>query len=201
VDHVKGLKCVVCGREYGVREVLYTCPKCGADGILDVVYDYDLIGQRLTKAMLAQNPERSMWRYVELLPIADKRLIPPLKVGWTPLYRATRLGRAVGLENLYIKDDGRNPTASFKDRASAVGVVKAQELGFETITCASTGNAASSLAGFCASADLKGVLFVPEAAPRAIIAQLLTFGAEVIMVKGTYDQAFDLCLRWATSAD
>lgn len=195
MDHVKGLKCVVCGREYSVREVLYTCPKCGVDGVLDVIYDYGLISQRLTKAKLAGNPERSMWRYIDLLPIDDRELIPPLQVGWTPLYRAGRLGQQLGLEKLYVKDDVRNPTASFKDRASAVGVVKAKELGFETVTCASTGNAASSLAGFCASADLRSVIFVPEAVPMPVLAQLLIFGTEVIMVKGTYDQSFDLCLE------
>ena len=136
-----------------------------------------------------------MWRYIDLLPIDDRELIPPLQVGWTPLYRAGRLGQQLGLEKLYVKDDVRNPTASFKDRASAVGVVKAKELGFETVTCASTGNAASSLAGFCASADLRSVIFVPEAVPMPVLAQLLIFGTEVIMVKGTYDQSFDLCLE------
>jgi len=195
MDHVKGLRCVLCGGEYGVEETLYTCPRCGVDGILDIVYDYGLIGQRLSKERLAQNPEHSIWRYADLLPIADRYLIPPLQVGWTPLYHAKQLGQQLGLENLYIKDDGRNPTASFKDRASAVGVVKALELGFETVTCASTGNAASSLAGLAASVGLRSIIFVPERAPVAKVAQLLVFGAEVIMVKGTYDQAFDLCLE------
>jgi threonine synthase len=197
VDHVKGLKCVLCGREHSTAETLYTCPVCGVKGILDVVYDYDLIGQRLTKEALADNPDRSMWRYVDLLPIAQRELIPPLQVAWTPLYHATKLGESLGLKELYIKDDGRNPTASFKDRASAVGVIKARELGFDTITCASTGNAASSLAGLAASVGLPTVIFVPERAPAAKVAQLLIFGAQVLLVKGTYDQAFDLCLEVA----
>lgn len=195
MDHVKGLKCVLCGREFATEDTLYTCPVCGVKGILDVVYDYDLIGQRLTVENLAHNPERSMWRYVDLLPIAQRELIPPLQVAWTPLYHATRLGQSLGLNELYIKDDGRNPTASFKDRASAVGVIKARELGFDTITCASTGNAASSLAGLAASVALPTVIFVPERAPAAKVAQLLIFGAQVLLVKGTYDQAFDLCLE------
>jgi threonine synthase len=198
MDHVKGLKCVLCEGEYSVEQTLYTCPKCGVEGILDVIYDYDLIGQRLTKDKLAENPNRSMWRYVELLPIADRGLIPSLQVGWTPLYHARRLGQQLGLENLYIKDDGRNPTASFKDRPSAVAVVKAQELGFGTITCASSGNAAAALAGFCANANLGSVIFVPESAAEPAVAQLLMFGAEVIQVKGSYDQAFDLCLEAAS---
>jgi threonine synthase len=163
-------------------------------GILDVIYDYDLISQRLTKEKLANDPERSIWRYTELLPVADRSLIPPLQVGWTPLYHTTRLGQSLGLPQLYIKDDGRNPTASFKDRASAIAVIKARELGFDIITCASTGNAASSLAGLAASVGLPSVIFVPKRAPAAKVAQLLIFGAKVVSVKGTYDEAFDLCL-------
>jgi len=197
VDHVIGLKCVLCGKQYSVEETLYTCPECGAEGILDVIYDYDLIRQRLSKESLARSQDWSIWRYVDLLPISNRDLIPPLQVGWTPLYHAQRLGQSLGLKQLYIKDDGRNPTASFKDRASAVGVVKARELGFQTITCASTGNAASSLAGLSASVGLPSVIFVPERAPAAKVAQLLIFGATVLLVKGTYDEAFDLCLEVA----
>ena len=195
MNHVSPLKCVLCGAEYSPDEVLYVCPKHGDEGILDVVYDYDLIGRRLTKAGLAGNHDYSIWRYAPLLPVAEDSPRPPLQVGWTPLYHVHRLGEGLGLPNLYLKDDGRNPTASFKDRASAVGVVKALELGYETITCASTGNAASSLAGLAASVGLKSVIFVPQRAPQAKVAQLLIFGARVIMVKGTYDQAFDLCLE------
>jgi threonine synthase len=186
MDHVLGLKCVLCGAEYDVGEVLYVCPRHGDEGVLDVVYDYDLIARQQT---------RSIWRYADLLPIANASLAPPLQVGWTPLYRAERLGERLDLKHLWIKDDGREPTASFKDRASAVGVVKALELGRDIITCASTGNAASSLAGLAASVGLTTYIFVPQTAPQAKVAQLLIFGANVIMVEGTYDQAFDLCLE------
>jgi threonine synthase len=196
MDHVLGLRCILCGAEYDVDEVLYVCPKHGDEGILDVVYDYDLIARRLTKDHLAKDQQtKSIWRYADLLPIADASLAPPLQVGWTPLYRAERLGERLGLKHLWVKDDGREPTASFKDRASAVGVVKALELGRDIMTCASTGNAASSLAGLAASVGLTTYIFVPETAPQAKVAQLLIFGANVIMVKGTYDQAFDLCLE------
>ena len=195
--HLLSLKCVLCGAEYAPDEVLYVCPKHGDEGILDVVYDYDFIGCQLTKEGLANNHDYSIWRYAPLLPIAEDSPRPPLQVGWTPLYHARRLGEKLGLPHLYLKDDGRNPTASFKDRASAVGVVKALELGYETITCASTGNAASSLAGLAASVGLKSIIFVPQRAPQAKVAQLLIFGARVIMVQGTYDQAFDLCLAAA----
>jgi threonine synthase len=194
-EQVLGLKCVLCGAEYAPEEVLYVCPKHGDEGILDVLYDYDLVGRRLTKEGLASNHDYSIWRYAPLLPVAEDSPRPPLQVGWTPLYHARRLGEKLGLPHLYLKDDGRNPTASLKDRASAVGVVKALELGYETITCASTGNAASSLAGLAASVGLKSVIFVPQRAPQAKVAQLQIFGARVLMVKGTYDEAFDLCLE------
>lgn len=195
MDHVLGLKCVLCGAEYDVDEVRYVCPKHGDEGILDVVYDYDLIAHRLTRERLADDRNSSIWRYADLLPIADPNLAPPLQVGWTPLYRAEKLEKRLGLQYLWVKDDGREPTASFKDRASAVGVVKALELGRDVMTCASTGNAASSLAGLAASLGLTTYIFVPRTAPQAKVAQLLIFGANVIMVEGTYDQAFDLCLE------
>jgi threonine synthase len=195
VDQVLGLKCVLCGAEYQPEGVLYVCPKHGDEGIVDVLYDYDLIATRLSKEGLASDHDYSIWRYAPLLPVEEDSPRPPLQIGWTPLYHAERLGEKLGLPNLYLKDDGRNPTASFKDRASAVGVVKALELGYETITCASTGNAASSLAGLAASVGLESVIFVPERAPQAKVAQLLIFGARVIMIQGTYDQAFDLCLE------
>jgi threonine synthase len=194
MDNVKGLKCMICGAEYAVGEVMYVCPRHGDEGILDVVYDYGLIGRKLTKKKLAADPTNSIWRYKPLLPVRADSPVPPLQVGWTPLYLARRLAQQLGLQHLWIKDDGRNPTASFKDRASAVGVVKAMELGWDIITAASTGNAASSLSGLSASVGIKNMIFVPETAPQAKIAQLLVFGATVIAVQGTYDQAFDLCL-------
>jgi len=194
MDHILGLKCVLCGAEYGIDEVDYVCPRHGDEGILDVVYDYDIIGRRLTREGLAQNRDRTIWRYKPLLPVEPDSPVPPLTIGWTPLYRADRLAETLGLEHLWIKDDGRQPTASFKDRASAVGVVRAQELGCPVITAASTGNAASSLAGVCASVGRRPIIFVPATAPQAKLAQLLLFGARVLAVQGTYDQAFDLCL-------
>jgi threonine synthase len=118
-------------------------------------------------------------------------------VGWTPLYRTERLAGELGLKHLWVKDDGRLPTASFKDRASAIAVVKAQEKGAQVVTTASTGNAAAALSGLCASVKFPNVIFVPETAPQAKIAQLLTFGSTVMLVKGSYDDAFELCLQAA----
>ena len=195
MSHVLGLRCVLCGAEYAQDQAAYVCPEHGDAGILDVVYDYPAVARVLTREALAARAEPSLWRYRELLPVQRLDLAPPLQIGWTPLYRAHRLGASLGLEHLWVKDDGRNPTASFKDRASAIAVVRAQEAKQHTVTAASTGNAASSLAGLSAGVGLRTVIFVPERAPRAKVAQLLLYGATVLMVRGTYDQAFDLCLR------
>ncbi|MCX5785651.1 MAG: threonine synthase [Elusimicrobia bacterium] len=190
---IKTLQCINCGKDHAQDEVKYTCSACG--GNLQVLYDYNLIKKRLNCDVLKENHDRTMWRYMDLLPLAGFKNIPPVQVGWTPLYKAERLGAEVGVSNLYIKDDGRNPSASFKDRASAVVVAKARELKEKVIITASTGNAASSLACLTGSLDLKTIIFVPETAPVAKVAQLLVFGAVVIMVKGTYDDAFELCLK------
>ncbi len=194
MDHVVGLKCVICGKTYRADEVEYVCPDHGDEGILDVQYDYDLIGQRLTPGNLGASTDFTIWRYKPLLPIKPNSPVPPLAVGWTPLYPAPRLAAGLGLKHVWVKDDGRQPTASFKDRASAIAVVNAQEKGAKIVTTASTGNAAAALSGLSASVEQENVIFVPESAPPAKIAQLLTFGSTVLLVKGTYDDAFELCL-------
>jgi threonine synthase len=176
MEHVLGLKCILCGREFSVDEQDYVCPDHGAEGILDVRYDYPRIGRSFSPKTLATSTDFSQWRYRPLLPIRPDSPLPPLAVGWTPLYRAPRLAADLGLEHLWVKDDGRQPTASLKDRASAIALIKAREKG------ASVGQA--------------NVIFVPESAPEAKIAQLLAFGATVLLVRGSYDDAFDLCL-WA----
>jgi threonine synthase len=186
---------MICGRDFNPEEVDYTCSSCGSEGILDVIYEYGNVARQFTKATLSANKDLSIWRYLDLLPLLPQAPRPPLQVGWTPLYPCERLGRDLGCPHLFIKDDGRNPTASFKDRASAVGVAKALELGHRVITCASTGNAASSLAGLSASIGLHSIIFVPHDAPKAKVAQLLIYGAQVYLVRGTYDEAFDLCLE------
>lgn len=185
------LVCTLCGRSYPPGD-LQTCERCGIEGILDVRYDYGEATRALTPEVLASRPA-DHWRYRELIPVRHDADLPSVHVGWTPIHEAPRLAAAVGVSRLFLKDDGRNPTASFKDRASAVGVLKATEFGYFTIACASTGNAASSLAGLAAAVGLRAVIFVPERAPEAKIAQLLVFGATVFRVRGTYEQAFDLC--------
>jgi len=184
-------------------EVEYVCPHHGDDGILDVVYDYADVRRHLTPDQLAASGERSIWRYLPLLPVdpqVARRLAEGTllgSVGWTPLYPAPRLAGTLGLNHLWIKDDGRQPTASFKDRASAIAVVKTRERGAEIVTTASTGNAAAALSGLCAAVSQRNVIFVPRTAPQAKVAQLLAYGSTVLLVDGTYDQAFDLCLEAA----
>ena len=197
MDHVKHLKCLICGKEYSPDEIEYICPDHGNEGIVDVRYDYDLIKTRISPESLAQNDDYTIWRYMPLLPIEADAELPPLSIGWTPLYDAPRLAADLGLKHIWVKDDGRLPTASFKDRASAIAVVKAREKEVEIITTASTGNAAAALSGISASMKQANVIFVPEAAPPAKIAQLLVYGSTVMLVKGTYDDAFELCLEAA----
>lgn len=188
-------KCTLCGDELDPRITRYVCPKHGDAGILDTILDYKAIATKTSPQKISSSKDFSIWRYADLLPLSDvQKFAPPLQVGWTPLYRSTMLGAQLGLSNLFFKDDGRNPTASFKDRASAVVVAKARELGVEIITTASTGNAGAALAGLAAAAKMPAVIFVPQTAPPAKIAQLLIFGSRVILVKGNYDQAVALCL-------
>ncbi len=194
MNHVLGLKCLICGKEYSVDDIKYVCPDHGNEGIVDVIYDYEYIKSRFSRDDLEKSKDFTIWRYKPLLPVESDSIVPPLTVGWTPLYKTDRLAKQHGLKNLWIKDDGRLPTASFKDRASTMAIVKAREKGAEIITTASTGNAAAALSGLCASVDQKNVIFVPESAPKAKIAQLLVFGSKVMLVKGTYDDAFELCL-------
>jgi len=209
MEHVLGLKCTICGADYVVGEVEYVCPKHGdvgrmaSAGILDVIYDYTRIRHRFTPDRLTTDGDRSIWRYLPLLPVepeAARQLAqgtPLASVGWTPLYPASRLAARLGLKHLWVKDDSRQPTASFKDRASAIAVVKTRELGYKVVTTASTGNAAAALAGLCAGVEQRNVIFVPRTAPEAKVVQLLAYGSTVLLVDGTYDQAFDLCLEAA----
>jgi threonine synthase len=183
--------CISCGAEYEAGDTTCTCTSCGS--VLEIVYDYDYIKTVFTKEKLAERRDPTLFRYRELLPIEDGSDLTPLRVGGSPLYRAEKLGKILGLtNNLYIKDDGLNPTSSLKDRASAIAVVRAKKAGVPVVACSSTGNAASSLAGNAAALGLKAFIFVPERAPKGKLIQLLMFGANVISVKGNYEDTFKL---------
>ncbi len=181
-------KCVRCGKEYEAVPNVTTCA-CG--GILDIKYDYGYVKKTMTPLVLAERPF-TMWRYRELLPVEETTHTPPLRVGWSPLYKADHLAAELGLKTLWVKDDGQNPTASLKDRASSMAIAKAFEAGASTVACSSTGNAASSLAGGAAAAGLKSYIFVPSRAPKGKVAQLMIFGATVISVDGSYEDTFAL---------
>ncbi len=186
--------CTTCGREYDNSQIRYLCPDCEATntpdlppkGVLKTVYDYKNITpgfDRLKKT-----------GFIDLLPVRSTDSLPNLKIGDTPLYKITALERKKLSFTLFLKDDAQNPTFSFKDRASALVSAFAKEQGIDTIITASTGNAGSSLAGICAAQGQKAIILLPENAPLAKITQSLMYGAKVVRVKGTYDDAFDLSI-------
>ena len=190
------LKCTVCGVSYEPDAVQYFCPHCGQVGTLDVLYDYETLKTRLDRDALRTEREPSLWRYKPLLPLGPVTVVPPLAVGWTPLYRAPRVAEALGVRAASVKDDSLNPTASLKDRASTMVVARALDKNLRIVSTASTGNAAAALAGVGASvAGIETIIFVPATAPEAKIAQLLVYGAKVLLVEDSYDVAFDLCFQ------
>lgn len=190
-----GYRCSSCGTEYAPDPIRYTCPRDGSN--LDVAIDLEGVRGRTAPEGIGRSDEGSMWRYLPLLPVGDPGLVgtPLRSAGGTPLFEAPRLAKRLGLRRLWLKDDGRNPTASFKDRASALVVARAREIGAEKVVTASTGNAGAALAGMAAAAQLPAVIFAPRTAPPAKVAQLMVFGAQVFLVDGTYDDAFDLSLE------
>lgn len=189
-----GYQCSVCEATYGPEEVTYTCPKDG--GNLDVILDYEAI-KKISIDDLILKDDQSLWRYLPLLPVSDPggKATPLRAAGWTPVFSPAPLAEKLGLKNLWIKDESSNPTASFKDRASAVLMARAREIGAEIVVTASTGNAGAALAGMAAAVGHKAVIFAPKTAPPAKIAQLQIFGARVLLVDGNYDAAFDLSVQ------
>ncbi len=199
---IVALRCVIGNCRFAAGVAEYTCPHHGEIGTLDLLYDYAALRAKLDRDALRASSLTSCWRYRDLLPVAPGALVPPLAVGWTPLYAAPRIAASLGLRQLWVKDEGLNPSGSLKDRASALVLARALERGLETVSTASTGNAAAALAALGASLpDVKIVIFVPAAAPAAKVAQLLVYGAEVILIEGSYDDAFDLCTQICSEAN
>ncbi|HIE42122.1 MAG TPA: threonine synthase [Nitrospinaceae bacterium] len=189
MGHVKGLICKECRREFP-KEAIHVCEFCF--GPLEVDYDYETIKKVVTKKSIESGPP-TMWRYEALLPLDE----PPkvgLHTGFTPLVRAKNLGKALGLNNLYLKNDSVNhPTFSFKDRVVSVAVSKAIEFGFDTISCASTGNLANSVAAHAAEAGLKSCIFIPDDLEAGKILGTLIYGSQLVSIKGSYDDVNRLC--------
>jgi threonine synthase len=187
--NMNGYRCMACSATQAADFDGFLCPACG--GNLDITYDYAAAANE-TGGKFPQG-RQDLFRFAALLPLQQPRPPFPLRVGGTPLYPAPRLGKLAGMHRLYLKDDTLNPSASFKDRASAVTIARAQDIGAGVISVASTGNAGSSLACLAAATGLSAVIFVPAGAPVAKLTQMLAFGARVLAVRGNYDDAFDLC--------
>lgn len=195
MGYVTELRCVVCNTVAAPPASAGMCTACDEpDNVLEVCFDMDRVAASMTRDALAERP-LTHWRYQELLPIERDEAAFDWPVGFSPIVNAPRLASWAGARRLRIKDEGHNPTSSFKDRASSVGVLHARQTGAKRIACASTGNAGSSLAGYAAMAGIPATIFVPERAPEPKLAQILMYGAEVRRVLGTYTQAYELCSR------
>ena len=193
MSFVKGLKCRECGAEYPIR-LQAGCEECY--GPLEVDYDYDAIRRVVSRSTIESRP-KSIWRYRELLPLDSDPAIG-LGTGGTPLVRANRLGRALGIDNLYLKNDSVNaPTLSFKDRVTAVAINKALEFKLEAVGCASTGNLANSTAANAAAANLPSFILVPENLEQSKITATQIYGAKLLKVRGNYDDVNRLCTQIA----
>lgn len=188
----RSLRCRECGTEYPL-DARYVCTECF--GPLEVTYDLDALRRVLTRDRI-QNGPRSLWRYRDLLPVADGPAVD-LHAGFTPLIKADNLGRKLGLRNLYIKNDAVNPTYSFKDRPVAVAASKALEFGFDTLACASTGNLAASVAAHAARAGLNCFVFIPADLEAGKVLNMAVYGATLVPVRGSYDQVNRLCTELA----
>lgn len=186
---MNGYRCFSCAATQSAEFTGCLCPACG--GNLDITYDYETVAGNIEQ--LGTDRARYLFSYAPFLPVTKPHSPFPLRIGATPLYPAKRLGQSLGLRNLYLKDDTVNPSASSKDRASVIAVRRAMDIGADIVSVASTGNAGSSLACVAAAVGMQAIVFVPETAPAAKLAQALSFGATVLAVRGNYDDAFELC--------
>jgi threonine synthase len=188
------LRCITCSREFDSNPRASTCPNCGSyKGTLDVIYPIYNLKSELPRDLDQYRNLSVFDSFYGILPNSDIYNLPQLPFGDTPFFQSAALSRLTGMPELWIKDDSRNPSASLKDRASAVAIAMAKEAGASVIAVASTGNAASSLATLAAASSMKAVLFVPQNAPRPKLAQILIHGGHVIRLNCDYDNAFDLC--------
>ncbi|MEC7812154.1 MAG: threonine synthase [Verrucomicrobiota bacterium] len=194
---MRALKCRECGREYPL-EATHVCEF--DFGPLEVAYDYDKIKKSMTKAVLAKRAP-TMWRFRELLPVANEPTVGT-HVGYTPLVKADRLARWLGVREAWVKNDAVNyPTLSFKDRVVSVALSRSKELGFDTVACASTGNLANSVAANAASAGLDAIVFIPADLEEGKIINSLIYGARVVGIRGHYDEVNRLCAEIAGKYD
>ncbi|UCE58062.1 MAG: threonine synthase [Candidatus Bathyarchaeota archaeon] len=185
--------CIACGEKYGADEIVYSCKRCG--DLLEVEYDYDLLKAKLEKSDW-RSLSLSVWRYKDFMPIRDPSKVISLNEGGTGLHSCNRLINFVGVERLYVKNEGENPTGSFKDRGMTVGVTNAVELGMKTVVCASTGNTSASLAAYAAKAGLQCIVFIPSGKiAYGKLAQAMVYGAKVVQIRGNFDHALKTVLE------
>jgi threonine synthase len=186
-------KCINCGSEYGVDEIVYFCRKCG--DLLEIKYDTDTLAKAVCKSDW-RNAPLSVWRYRDFMPISDPSKIVSLNEGGTGLHLCQHLARQLGIRQLYVKNEGENPTGSFKDRGMTVGVTKAVELGVKSVICASTGNTSASLAAYAAKAGLRCAVLIPSGKiAYGKLSQAMIYGANVIQVRGNFDESLDIVLK------
>ncbi len=185
--------CIACGEKYDADEILYSCKRCG--DLLEVKYDYDIVKAKLEKSDWQTLP-LSVWRYKDFMPIREPSKIVSLNEGGTGLHSCQRLGNLLGVKHLYVKNEGENPTGSFKDRGMTVGITKAVELNMKTVICASTGNTSASLAAYAAKAGLQCIVLIPSGKiAYGKLAQAMVYGAKVVQIRGNFDQALKMVLE------
>ncbi|MGI8425019.1 MAG: threonine synthase [Actinomycetota bacterium] len=194
---IEELKCKECGRTYEAAPI-YVCDFCFAP--LEPVYDYDLIGKTFNRATIEAGPA-SIWRYSGLLPVDEATPRVDIGAGFTPLLKADRLGEALGIKNLYIKNDSANPTHSFKDRVVSVALTVARQMGFSTVACASTGNLANAVGAHAAKAGMRSFVFIPADLESGKIITTAVYGGHLVAVKGNYDEVNRLCSEIAQKGD
>jgi threonine synthase len=188
-------QCINCQTKYGINEIVYFCPKCG--DLLEVKYDFKEIAKKLETSNWRDVP-LSVWRYKDFMPIQDISKIVSLNEGGTGLHSCHKLGKQLGLLQLNVKNEGENPTGSFKDRGMTVGVSKAAELGAKNVICASTGNTSASLAAYAAKAGMKCTVLIPSGKiAYGKLSQAMIYGAKVLQVRGNFDQSLDMVLKLA----
>jgi threonine synthase len=186
-------KCINCGSEYGIDEIVYFCKKCG--DLLEIKYEQEALAKAVSKSEWRKAP-LSVWRYRDFMPISDSSKIVSLNEGGTGLHLCQRLAKKLGIRQLYVKNEGENPTGSFKDRGMTVGVTKAVELGVKSVICASTGNTSASLAAYAAKAGLQCAVLIPSGKiAYGKLSQAMIYGAKVLQVRGNFDESLDIVLK------
>lgn len=188
-------ECINCGAKYSINEIVYFCTKCG--DLLEVKYDFKELSEKLEKSKWQDTP-LSVWRYKDFMPIEDVSKIVSLNEGGTGLHSCHKLGKQLGLLQLWVKNEGENPTGSFKDRGMTVGVSKANELGAKNVICASTGNTSASLAAYAAKAGMQCTVLIPSGKiAYGKLSQAMIYGAKVLQIRGNFDQSLDMVLKIA----